>query len=154
MSKEDQIQEILENSSRLKHLALAGHRAGESPLSKAQLELIHLLFFHEKLSVKQAADYLGVSLSAISQLVDPLKNDGFIVREQDEKDRRIAYLSLSPKGKNTVSNLRSNFASGMRAMIATLDDKEISALNAIYKKMVANAIELKNRKAENDKKIS
>ncbi|HEU5005151.1 MAG TPA: MarR family transcriptional regulator [Candidatus Saccharimonadales bacterium] len=146
MDKEDQIQEILENSHRLKHLALAERKTGSLLLSRAQLELLHLLFFHEKLSVKQAADYLGVSLSAISQLADPLKNDGFIAREQDQKDRRIVYLSLSIKGKESVKNLRDDLVSGMRAMIGTLSNEDIGKLNAIYKKMVANATRLKNQK--------
>lgn len=140
MNREEHIQKIIENSGRLKHLALVDRsKLGALQLSRAQLELVHLIFFHERISVNQAAKHLSVSLSAVSQLADSLQSDGYISRQNDEKDRRIIYMSVTPKGKKVIKSLKKNLTSGFRAIMETLDDSELASLNKIYNKMVANA---------------
>jgi DNA-binding MarR family transcriptional regulator len=154
MNREDFVQEIIENSGRLKRLALADRaRLNDLQLSQAQLEFIHLLFFHEPASFKQAAGLLGVSTSAVSQLADSLQAEGYIKRHSDPKDRRVIYMSLSQKGKEAIKNLRHNLTGGLRATLETLDDREIATLSRLYKKMVeAAASNLSNQKERNDKK--
>lgn len=140
MSREAYIQEIIESSGRLKRLALFDRsKLDDFNLSRAQLELIHLLFFHEQLGVKEAADLIGVSTSAVSQLADSLASEGYLNREAGFSDRRQIRLSLTGRGKNVIKTLRKNFSSGFRATLDTLDDKELVFLSKIYKKMVANA---------------
>lgn len=140
IKREQLIQEIMEDSSRLKQLALADRsRLGALQLSKAQLELIHLLYFHDKITVKQTAGHLSVSVSAVSQLTDPLYAEGYLRRQNDPKDRRIIYLSLTPKGRKVIKNLRHSLRSGFRAIMETLDQRDLATLNRIYKKLVANA---------------
>lgn len=140
MSREDYIQAIMESSSRLKRLALADRsKLDDLKLSRAQLELIHLLFFHEQLGVKEAAGLIGVSNSAVSQLADSLASEGYLTREAGPEDRRQIRLSLTMKGKNVIKTLRKNLGSGFRATLDTLSDQEIATLSKLYKKMVDNA---------------
>jgi DNA-binding MarR family transcriptional regulator len=146
MSREDYIQEIIESSSRLKRLALTDRsKLGDLNLSRAQLELIHLLFFHEQLGVKEAASLIGVSTSAVSQLADSLAAEFYVSREAGPEDRRQIRLSLTSRGKNVIKTLRKNLSSGFRATLDTLDDKEIETLSKIYKKMVDNSSKLEGK---------
>lgn len=140
MSREKHIQEIIESSNRIKQLALSDQsKLGALQLSEAQLGLVYLLFFHQKMSVKQAAKHLSVSLSAISQLGDSLQADGYVARAHDPNDRRIVYMSLTPKGHKIVRSLKKSLTSGRRALMETLNDQDLASLNKIYKKMAENA---------------
>lgn len=141
MDRAEVIQEIIEDLGQLKHLALADRtKLGALQLSKAQLELLYALSFHEKISVKQAAQRLSVSLSAVSQLADPLLSEGYITRQNDLTDRRIVHLSLTPKGKRIIKDLKKNIASGLRRIMETLDQRDLDNLNKVFKKLVANAL--------------
>lgn len=140
MNREDLIQEIIESSGQLKKLALADRAKLEDlQLSRAQLELIHVLHSHESVNVKQAAEILGVSTSAVSQIADSLLAEGYAERQNDVRDRRVIYLSLTPKGRAAIRSLRSHLTSGFRAALKTLSDEELAQLGRIYKKLVAGA---------------
>ena len=67
-------------------------------LSHAQVGMLYMLYYHKSSNVKQIADYLGISKSAVTQLVDPLVDKQLVNRQADNKDRRINWLSLTAKG--------------------------------------------------------
>lgn len=136
MNRSDHIQEIIENSSRLKRMALSDRSVlGDLQLSRAQLELIHLLYVHESIGSKKAANLLGVSTSAVSQLADSLLAEDYISRTPDPKDRRLVYMSLTAKGRRAIKKLRKTLTSGFRAALESLSDDELKTLSRIYKKL-------------------
>lgn len=140
MNREDCIQEIIEYSGRLKKLALSDRAKLEDlQLSRAQLELVHVLHSHESVNVKQAANILGVSTSAVSQIADSLLAEGYAARQGDPNDRRVIYLSLTPKGQAAIRNLRNIMHSGFRAALKSLSDDELKQFSRIYKKLVDSA---------------
>lgn len=136
MNREELIQQVIEDASRLKRVALTDRsQLMHLQLSMAQLELIHLICFHDRLSGKHAAQLLGVSTSAVSQLADSLQTEGYIKRVTDTKDRRLNYMALTPKAQKVIKNWRKGGGSGFRAALESLDKKDLSDLSRIYKKM-------------------
>jgi len=55
---------------------------------------------------KQLAEWQGVSLPAMSRMVDSLVRRKLLIRTQDRIDRRQVQLQLSRKGKNEFERLR------------------------------------------------
>ncbi len=58
-------------------------------------ELIYAADMGERLISTQLADRLGITRSAVSQIVGKLEKEGAIRRVPDEVDRKIAYVELT-----------------------------------------------------------
>lgn len=142
MTREELTQSIIENLAKFQRPALSAAWKYLG-LSHAQIGMLHLLFHHSQASVKETADYLGVSKSAVTQLADPLVAKGFVVRQNDQKDRRIVRMSLTPEGIQELKKLAKYKFDGVRAAINTLDDKDLEKLYKLYQKM---AIKIKEEK--------
>jgi DNA-binding MarR family transcriptional regulator len=134
MNREQQIQSIIENLAQFQRptLSAAWKYLG---LSHAQIGMLHLLFHHAQASVKETADYLGVTKSAVTQLADPLVAKGFVTRQNDSKDRRIVRMSLTPEGVRELKSLAKHKFDGVRAAIDNLNDKDLEQLYKLYRKM-------------------
>lgn len=52
--------------------------------------------------MSEISERFEVTPAAASQLVDKLVQNGFIVREEDPKDRRAKMLNLTDKGRDLV----------------------------------------------------
>ncbi len=77
---------------------------------------------------KQLAEWQGVSLPAMSRMVNHLVRRQLIVRTPDISDRRLVQLRLSAKGKNVFKRLRKAIETSLAARIATLGQSEKRAL--------------------------
>jgi DNA-binding MarR family transcriptional regulator len=136
MSREDQIQKIIENIARCQRPSNAAdwQRIG---LSHAQVGMLYMLHFHKQLRVKQVADYLGITKSAASQMLDSLTDKGLVIRQPDTADRRIIRFSLSAKGTQSLKKLTKLKFSGMRSRLEALPSDDLAALAAISNKMAS-----------------
>ena len=52
-----------------------------------------------KIKIKDIAANLGITSGGVSQIVDNLVRDGFVVRHVSEDDRRVSWVSLSENGR-------------------------------------------------------
>jgi DNA-binding MarR family transcriptional regulator len=137
MDRESQIQSIVEVLAKCQRPALsAGWK--DLGLSHAQMGMLYLLFYHQAASVKQAAEFLGITKSAVTQLADPLVAKGLIRRQNDVKDRRIVRLSLTAEGLQVLKKLAKHKFAGLRSAIDSLDDKDLRQLHLLYQKMAQN----------------
>ena len=60
-------------------------------------EIISAAYEGERLISTQLADRLGITRSAVSQIVNRLEKDGIVKRVADEVDRKIAYIDFTEK---------------------------------------------------------
>ena len=141
MSREDLIQEVIENIARCQRPSnLAGRQ--KMGLSYSQVSMLYMLHYHKQLQVKQVADYLSITKSAASQMLDALASKGLVDRQTDSKDRRIVRFCLSDEGKTTLKKLNKLRFSSMRSRLESLSEKDLDQLAAISRKM--SAIQVKN----------
>lgn len=134
MNKEELIQSVIEYLYKSQRPGLNASWK-EFGLSHAQVGMLYLLHYHNGASVKQAADYLGVSKSAATQLLDPLADKGLVIRSNDQKDRRVVRLHLTDEGKVVLKKLAKNKFAGLRAALENLTDNELKQLQKLHKKM-------------------
>lgn len=74
-------------------------------LTHVQTFLLKYLQDKESSSVTAIADYMGVTLAAVSSLVDRLVKTGLVNRVRSESDRRVVYISLTLKGRKLIEKL-------------------------------------------------
>lgn len=135
MRREKIIQEIIENLSKCQ-------RANDTSLSKvtdlprAQIGMLFMLSHHKVLQVKQIADYLGISKSAVSQLLEPLSLRGLIVRQADSQDRRIARFRLTSAGARQLNKIQKSKHAGFRNRLSGLNKEELEQLAILSRKLV------------------
>ena len=68
-------------------------------LSVSQCYIIETLHRFGPLNMKNLADKMHLSISTITRVVAPLVKNGFVQREEDQKDRRIRLITLTQKGQ-------------------------------------------------------
>ncbi|MCL6478953.1 MAG: MarR family transcriptional regulator [Peptococcaceae bacterium] len=71
-------------------------------LSHVQTILLKYLLKKGRSTVSSIADFMGVTMAAVSSLVDRLVKVGFLDRERSETDRRVVYISLTPAGRKAI----------------------------------------------------
>ena len=71
-------------------------------LSRGQGRVLAILKRKDNISTKNLAIILGISISALNSLLTKLENNGFIIKEQSNEDKRILLVKLTDKGHNYV----------------------------------------------------
>ena len=137
MRREELVQEIIENLSRCQRPS-GPSSFKTSGLSRAQMGMLFMIAHHKQLQVKQIADFLGISKSAASQLLEPLSQRGLILRRVDPKDRRIAHFHLSTEGAKQLKKIHKVKYAGFRSRLEGLDKNELQKLAELSRKLVAS----------------
>jgi DNA-binding MarR family transcriptional regulator len=75
-------------------------------ITPALVECLQYVYLHGASSVRQIAQGLEVSLSAVSQLVDRLVKKDLVTRCEKETDRRLTEVALTPNGREVVKEMR------------------------------------------------
>lgn len=89
-----------------------------------------------RLTVSEVAEELGVSLSAITALVDRLVKSGLVVRSRDDQDRRLVWLEATTQGKDVLGKCESGRRKVAMKYFGKLPEEDIEKLIEIYEKLI------------------
>lgn len=81
--------------------ALQGH-----DMSMSRFVVLHLLDVREGMTITTIAAQLKLTIGSASQLIDRLEEDRFVMRHDDENDRRIRRIWLTDHGAHKISLLK------------------------------------------------
>src|SRR5688572_15198682 len=84
----------------------------ERGLSRARASVLWALHQRGPSTQRELADLLGVTPRNITGLLDGLESDGFAERGRHPTDRRATLVSLTGKGRQTMTALTQEFRSG------------------------------------------
>jgi len=90
-------------------------------LSVPQFRTLGFLHRHPASSLSEAAEHIGVSLPAMSRLVDGLVVRDLLQRQGDVQDRRRITLALTPSGATLLETARSGMQQALTARLSVLD---------------------------------
>jgi len=76
------------------------------PLSSSKVQIIRLLGQRGGQTSTQVARFLGVSKPAVSQIIDTMVREKFVVRRTAQHDRRELNLQLSARGRQLFQAIR------------------------------------------------
>ncbi|MCG4457451.1 MarR family winged helix-turn-helix transcriptional regulator [Erysipelothrix rhusiopathiae] len=100
-----------------------------------EFQALEALYHKGKLTTQALCDTVLVPGSSMTYVVDQLEKKGLVVRLKDEKDRRINYVMLSPKGLNDTEIIYNKHYEEMRKRFDKLTSEEEVTLQILLKKI-------------------
>ena len=108
-------------------------------LSMTQLKILHILDGSGKeLTPSELAQFLGLSPAATGRAVDVMTRAGLVSRREDEADRRVKRLALTPDGLAAVTKITEARISGLTRIVEDLDPDQRAALSAALAPLIAS----------------
>ena len=99
---------------------LLWQRASELDLTYAQSQVLFYVDDHPACHMGDVAKAFGVTLPAVTHIVDRLEQKQFLQRGDDPADRRVYILELTRQGKALVHELRTMQTRGVEAVLARM----------------------------------
>lgn len=103
----------------------------EEELTGIQFFTLRLLAREGQLKVTDIASCLGVTLSAITGLINRLYKLGLVTRGQDDTDRRVVWITLTPKGQDLILELNEKRARMLAKLLQDLPPEDFQRLEAL-----------------------
>jgi DNA-binding MarR family transcriptional regulator len=105
----------------------------EAGLTLTTYKALHALSERERgddVCVKHVAEDLVMSVPAASRIVDGLHQKGYVERREDEHDRRMKRVSITPAGRSVMARVNATRLAAGEQFAATLTDAERKRLAA------------------------
>jgi DNA-binding MarR family transcriptional regulator len=107
------------------------HVVEELELSMTQLKILHILDGSDReLTPSELAQFLGLSPAATGRAVDALSRAGVVSRREDDDDRRVKRLALTPAGADAVHRIARARVEALTKSVEKLDAPQRDALYA------------------------
>lgn len=119
---------------KLKQFIAAKLRKAQVPLTPEQFMLIDLLWNHGQMSQQELADRMQKDKNSVTQLVDAIERKGFVVRQQNAKDRRSNTIILTDKAIELRDEAKQKGISILDEMLENISEDELrSFLTTLHK---------------------
>ncbi|MEO8228421.1 MAG: MarR family transcriptional regulator [Chloroflexota bacterium] len=119
----------LNGAVRLLRCAATG-RMVKQGVSMTHLHVMWRLEESGVLPMSRLAEFLDVSLSNATGLVDRMAERGLIERTRLEDDRRVVLVGLTPAARATLEEIQIMKRDLMHSVLGRLDDDQLDRLNA------------------------
>lgn len=100
----------------------------DGDLTEVQLSCLRFVNLHPEPSVGAIADGLAFSNAASAKLVDRLVKKKLLTREEDQQDRRVLKIKLTPDGAKLLVEIEKIEARQFDVVIQRLNSQELEAL--------------------------
>ena len=84
----------------------------------------------------------GISKSQVSQAVDLLSAEGFLLRTPDAEDRRVVHLSISPEGWPLAKECQKIQEFCGEQLVRGMSEDEVTTLRALFERIIDNGTQL------------
>lgn len=100
-------------------------RQGQPFVSLSQLRVLAFLERCSQASLSEVADYLDVSRSTTSAMVERLVQRGFVERKEDPHERRRVILTLTITGSQYLHQVSAATRSQVASVLASLSESQL-----------------------------
>jgi DNA-binding MarR family transcriptional regulator len=101
----------------------------ESGLTGPQLSALSVFGFGGRRTLSELAQAEQVSRPTITRLIASLEARGLVVREPDDKDRRVTWVRATERGREMMERGRAARVEQVAAMLARLEPVELATLD-------------------------
>lgn len=118
-----EIEQLLPEVGRCMH-SIMTHCPGAEGLSAPQMKALAYIFHHERRTIGELAQGLGVSMPAASELVDRLVEIGRLERGSNPNDRRQVLVWLTPEARVFAERMHALRRAQLQAVFDRLEPAE------------------------------
>lgn len=97
--------------------------------------VIMFLYHHPGFSQRSTAEFVGVTTSAINQIVKSMLEDGYLRKETDPSDKRSSKLYLTEKGTSVALRLHEKLGEADDAITALIGAQQEEELMDLLKQL-------------------
>jgi len=102
-----------------------------------QFVVLKMIGGHGQMTVSQVAEGLGVSLSAVTALVDRLCKAGMVERHRSEEDRRVVRLEITEEGRQVIQICDEGRQRIILRYLGLLTEEDMLHMIKIYEKIIS-----------------
>ncbi len=113
-------------------------RLKELGISSSLFSFLVEITQHEKLTQKELSHLLQVDPALTTRSIRKLMDLGYVVRVEDEADRRCNYISLSPKGEEIRDKIIGLNYEWFKLVSKNADIDELEGALNTFKKIIIN----------------
>ena len=107
----------------------------DQTLSKSELFTLLQVERNGEIIMSQIADYINISMSTATGIVERLVKQGFIERNRNDSDRRIVTIRLTAEGKILAENIKSKIFGVAKLLLDSMTEEEQEILFRIFTKV-------------------
>ncbi|MEI6835950.1 MAG: MarR family transcriptional regulator [Candidatus Falkowbacteria bacterium] len=98
-------------------------------LTISEFGVLEMLLHKGDQPVQKVAEKILVTSGTMTSVVDKLQNKGLVLRQKCEKDQRIFYVCLTPKGRSLIAKIfpkHAKFLDGLLSEVSEEIKKEVT----------------------------
>ena len=141
------------NMAKKVELAMSEHKAGfygETRLNATDIRLISEVIYAtqvgERLISTQVATRLGITRSAVSQIVAKLEQANILRRLPDDVDKKIAYLALTEETEEKLSAQVQEYSEYVGEIVSVFGAERFETLLALVDEFSETVKEVESKK--------
>ncbi len=97
----------------------------ELDLSLTQVKMLHQLEAPDSdVPLTELAELLSLSLPAVSRAIEALQQRGYVARREDDRDRRVKRVRITPAGRRVLERLTRIRLKMLERFTSTLSEDE------------------------------
>ena len=108
----------------------AAARHGVSEAASAPLIWIERL--GENVRQNALAEAIGIEGASLVRLIDELQSSGLVTREPDPSDRRANVVSLTPRGREVVTEVNDDIQNLRQQIFANVSAEDVQATGRVF----------------------
>jgi MarR family 2-MHQ and catechol resistance regulon transcriptional repressor len=116
-------------------LARLNHRGTMTSLTVSQFGVLETLYHLGPLCPGDLSSKLLKSGGNLTLVIDNLEKQGLVQRERDTKDRRMIIVSLTPAGRDLISQIFPQHVAAITDELSCLTPEEQKTLGALCRKL-------------------
>jgi len=110
------------------------------PVTNTHLYMLHHIKNQGECMVTDIANYLGVTMGAVTGLVDRLHDFKLVRRDRSETDRRLVIIRLSEAGEELLKKVDNKRRQVLNNYLKDIDQEELSYLCNIMEKIATKVL--------------
>jgi len=111
-------------------------KIGEIPRSEIMmLKMIKKISDTNGVTISTLSEFLEISKSAVSQMINALEDKGFVERITTKNDRRLVYVRLTANGEQCMAKQSQTLLKGMTEIFAKMGEEDTEDLLRLLNKL-------------------
>ncbi|MBM7560233.1 MarR family winged helix-turn-helix transcriptional regulator [Marinitoga litoralis] len=100
----------------------------DSEITSSQWMLLGALLKNGKMTMSELSNYIGLSNSTVSGIVDRLEKHDYIRRVRDDEDRRKVYVEITEKFNEVAKKSHKKIEKQLGERLNKVSDKELNTV--------------------------